>query len=210
MRLIERIFNGGEQGIIKRSKVIAEHAKKANALMLQVISGKRDISGIRRLERLSDSELFNLTNSVTSGAIAPNLIDDVIRFLNTEDDIVDNIFNLSRAVIRYDGGSPAMRKYLNSNLSKFNLFTDRALGLLIEMHSAERISEMRKFRTEIEKYERKVDDVKDAMLNYAYVARLNYKQFAHITDIAYLGDNILDSCEDSADRLLGIMLSIAT
>ena len=66
------------------------------------------------------------------------------------------------------------------------------------------------FRTEIEKYERKVDDVKDAMLNYAYAAKLNYKQFAHTTDIAYLGDNILDSCEDSADRLLGIMLSIAT
>ena len=43
-----------------------------------------------------------------------------------------------------------MRKYLGSNLGKFNLFTDRALELLIEMHSAERISEMRKFRTEID------------------------------------------------------------
>ena len=78
------------------------------------------------------------------------------------------------------------------------------------MFFSDDIVKIRAFRREIELLEQDCDDIKDALLDYEYKASMDYKTFLHIQEVAHKADNILDSCEDSADMFLSIMLSIMT
>ena len=69
---------------------------------------------------------------------------------------------------------------------------------------------MRELRHRIKAIENKGDAVRDSLLDYAYKANVGFKGFYHITDLAYLYDDILDDCEDSSDIFMSIVLALAT
>lgn len=212
MSILDSIFNGSpEKRVLDRCKKIVDHAVAANRMLLVIINGSKSLDQIRDVERDSDKEVFDISNSITSGAIAPNLIDDMIRLADIEDGVVDNIFNLSRMIARYRSGSSKADKYTKENLLRMHKLINAALVLLYELHKAETVDQARKVRLRIEAIEQEGDEIKDAMLDYAYNAKgIDFKSFYYIQEVAHRADDVLDGCEDTSDMILSIMRSIVT
>ena len=211
MRILERILDGkSESQIMERGKKIIGYAATANKLLVKIIKVSNNLEEIKEIEKLADNEVFEASNSVTSGAIAPNLIDDMIRFLNMEDDIIDTMFNLARAIVRSRGKNRPTDRYVNARLLELAGLTNSALTLLYEMHKIERLSDARKYRVKIESVEQQGDNIKDSMLDYAYSNKMDFKSFYYMQNVAYLADDILDGCEDTADMIVSIVRSILT
>ncbi len=212
MTILDRILGGSpEKQVLDRCKAIVDRAVEENKTLIKIINGSTDLKGLREIEQNSDREVFEISNSITTGAIAPNLIDDMLRFVRKEDDIVDTIFNLARAIVRYHGDDEATEKYANKNLLQLSELINSALILLYEMHKVDTLDEARVLRAKIELIEQKGDDIKDAMLDYAYKSKdIDFRSFYYIQNVAYLADDILDGCEDSSDMIVSIMRSILT
>ena len=200
-----------ERDLFRKSAKIVKHAQKANEYLTDVVHGKNDlVKKIRYLKGESGSEVFSLSNSITGGAIAPNLIDDFMRFVDREDHIVDNIFKLARAIARYRIKNGRAAEETRRSLLKALRLVDNTLNALLKMHNAETVEEMKKLRTEIERFEHEDDEIKESLLDFAYNKRMGHKDFYQMMNVAYLSDDIVDSCEDASDMLLSIMLSILT
>ncbi len=211
MNLLNRILDGSsEKSIFEKGKRMVDHAVAANNVLIKIIKKSDDLQELRNIEKLADKEVFELSNAVTSGAVAPNLIDDMIRFVNMEDDIVDTMFNLGRAIIRYRGRNKKVDKYIENKMLKLTALMNSALLLLYEMHNIQKLSDASRFRFKIEAVEQEGDVIKDSMLDYAYSTDLDFKAFYHIQNVAYLADDILDNCEDAADMITSIMRSVLT
>ncbi len=211
MGILDRIFRGGsEYDVFGRTAKIVNHASAANKILVRIINGSDEIEEVHRIERASDKDAFEITNSITSGAIAPNLIDDMIQFVDKEDDIVDLIFNLSRTIVRFRKAKEGTDTFAKKSLLEMSELTESALRLLYEMHRAGTLAEARRLRAKIKAIEHKGDILKDKLLDYAYSTRLNFRSFYYIQDVAYLSDDILDRCEDASDMISGIMRSIIT
>ena len=211
MRIFDRIFEGSsEHDVFARTKIIIDHAASANKLLVKTINGSNDIDAIHEIERAADKEVFEITNSITSGAIAPNLIDDMMQFVNMQDDIVDTIFNLSRSIVRFRKSRKDMDRFTKAKLLGLSDLTNSALVLLYEMYKVNTLAEAQKLRSKIKIVEQKGDDLKDALLEYAYATKLDFKSFYYVQDVAYLSDDILDRCEDTSDMIASIMRSIIT
>ncbi len=212
MNILNRILGGSyEKQIMDRGKKIIDHATTANRLLVKIVKGSKDLKEIKRVERLSDNEVFEISGAITSGGIAPNLIDDMIRFVDTEDTIVDTIFNLSRAIVRYKGKNRKVNGYITRNLLDLTDLINRALVLLHQMHDAQTVDEAKRIREKIEVIEQMGDEIKDAMLDYAFESKdLDFRSFYYVQSAAYFADDILDGCEDSSDMILSIMRSIVT
>ena len=201
---------GAEQKAFERSKNIIMHATKANALLKDIVNGSSNISGVRKLGKESDKEVFEIVNSITAGAIAPNLIEPMRRFVRREDEIVDHMFSLARALVRYRIKDKRVSSYANRRLMELNGLTYAALKDLHEMQKSDEIKAIGKLRTKIVDIEQAGDDIKDEMLTFAYSSKIDYKTFNHLLDVAYLTDDILDACEGASDMYFSIMLSILT
>jgi uncharacterized protein Yka (UPF0111/DUF47 family) len=210
MGLFRNVFDVGERRIFERATSVVKHSEKANALLVKLIAGSNDINEMKRITQASDEEVFNISNSITSGAIAPNLIADMLEFVNSEDRIVDNIYILSKALLRYRIPDAKTRNFVKERLLIANKLTADSLAVLLKMHSADRMVDISKLRKEVERIEQEGDELRDSMLNYAYASDAGYKAFYHITSLAYLVDDVLDSCEDASDVYMSIMLSILT
>ncbi len=197
-----------EESIIEGSTNIIKYASEANKELRKVIKGSGSVKEIKRIEEASDRAVFKISSSITSGGIPPNLIPDLLRFSDFEDNIVDSIFNLSRAYTRYKTKDKRINDYLDEQLLRTNSISDSAIDVLLKMHKASTMMEARALRFKIEKYEQQGDDIKDAMLGYAYGKKMDYKTFNHMLDLSYLADDIQDNCEDVSDRLVSILASI--
>ncbi len=96
-------------------------------------------------------------------------------------------------------------------MRKFNLLFRNAISALEKMQSSGVLEDIKKFRIEIENYERLGDDIKDKLIDLEYNNEsLNFKDFHFINEVAHKMDDALDSCEDSSDEFLAIMSSITT
>ena len=197
-----------EEEMMEKSSRIVSHALNANNELKKVISGSGSIASIKKIEEASDSAVFDVSNSITSGGMPPNIIPDLLRFMDFEDNIVDSIFNLSRSYARYRIKNRKMDAYVTRQMVKMCDLSDNAIKVLLKMHKASSVSEVRKLRFEIEKYEQAGDNIKDEMVAYAYNAKMDYQTFNHLLDLAYLSDDVQDNCEDVADRLVSIFASI--
>lgn len=211
MKLMDRFFNGGEENVLKEATEIIHIAIEANEELARIVQQKRrDIHRIHELEKASDKKVFRLSNMVSSGAVSPNIIDDVLTLIDLEDNIVDSVYNLARELARYYLPNARLRSLLQTNLLEAIELNSRALGALERMHSTDNIEKIRTFRLEIEGLEERGDEIKDSLLDYVYKHEMDYKSFVHISEVAHKTDNILDNCEDSSDMFLSIMLSIMT
>ncbi|MEM3744252.1 MAG: DUF47 family protein, partial [Candidatus Micrarchaeaceae archaeon] len=158
-------------------------------------------------EKKSDSEEFKIANAVSSGAIAPNLIDNMIEMLDKEDNIVDSIYNLSREIMRYKP-SRKVFAYCSKSLLQLNKLAAEALDHLKKMESGDDMGFIGRQRMKIEAIEEAGDEIKDRMFDYAYKHKIDFKDFYHVVELAHKADDILDNCEDAADAFMTIMSSI--
>ncbi len=210
MEFFKKLLMSGEEGLFLQTKGITKLAIKSNTELASIINGKMDLEDFKKIQKNASNEYMKLSHLITSGAIAPNLIDDMLQILDKEENILDSIFKLSRQFLRYKVKDKKVSSYLNTTLLSFNGYADTAITLLSQMHSTESINKMRAFRSSIKLIEKEGDMLRDNMLDFAYTVETDFKLFYHLTDLAYLCDDILDSCEDSSDIFLSIMLSITT
>lgn len=209
MGLFDKLFEGGEESIISGSKEIIRIAKDANGELPKLVNGSsKDINPIKTLEKESDRKVFQLQQKITSGAVSPNIIDDMLRLIDLEDSIVDSIYNLARELARYDLPDEKAKVLLQSSLASFVQLVDSALLALEKMTASSNIESIRACRADIEVLEQKGDDIKDSLLDYVYRSSDEFKSFHHINELAHKADDILDDCEDASDMFLSIMSSV--
>lgn len=209
MRLFDKLFKGGEEDIIGSTEEIIKLAKESNKELLKLVNGDRnDITTIKALEKESDKKVFLLTQKITSGAVSPNILDDMLKLMDMEDNIVDSIYNLAREIVRYDVPDKKAKKLLQNCITSTIQMVDSALDAMQKMTASSNIEEIRQYRSDIEALEQKEDDIKDSLLDYVYNDGNEFKSFHYITEVAHRADNILDACEDASDMFLSIMLSV--
>ncbi len=212
MGIMDTIFEGdSEKQVVERGKFIIDHGVMANRILIKIIKGSKQLEEIKRIESNVDKRVFEITNSITSGAIPPNLIDDMLAFMDAEEKIVDNIFNLARTVARYEVKDKRVNRYVKGSLLDLAGLIDHGLLTLWDMHKANTISDAGRIKRKIDQLEQKGDRIKDAMLDYAYKSgNTDYKSFYYIQDVAYLADDILDGCQDASGLMLSIFRSVLT
>lgn len=208
--MFNKFFDSGEHRLVKQCSAVVRMALEANTeLREQIQKGKLDVKRMRELERGADTRVFKLASLITTGAIAPNVIDDFLVFVRKEDDIVDSIFNLSREMDRYTM-RPKLEKRVRGDILKILDLTQLAITELELMLKTDNMKNIARHRSAIERYEETGDDIKDSLFRYAYKTELNFKEFNHIIEAGHKADNILDSAEGVADYFMNIMSSVTT
>lgn len=200
----------GEQKVFLSTRKLISNSQSASRMLDRVLRGSSNIDKIHALKSNSYEEVFNLSNSITSGAIAPNVIPDMLQLINLEYNIVDMIFILARSLTRYRIKNAAQRKYVTERINATNELVAKALAAIYIMHTEDRLDNIKRLRSQVKLIEEQGDEIKEEMLSYAYSSRMDFKTFYHITNLAFVSDDVLDSCEDTADMLLNIMLAIVT
>ncbi|MEM3781358.1 MAG: DUF47 family protein [Candidatus Micrarchaeaceae archaeon] len=209
MQFLKEFFQGGEEGVLRRYNTIIDLAIKANREVV-LVQRTKDLSKVRAIEKNSDEIVFTISNMVTTGGVAPNLIDDLLQLADLEDSIIDSIYNLARELTRYSIKESRARSELEAAFSKMNGFANQALALLHKMQESDSIGEIKAIRHSIERIEEAGDEIKDSLFDFAYSSKISFKTFYHIFEIAHLLDDVLDNCEDSSDMYLTILTSILT
>ena len=212
----------GERNVFGELNQIISIGSQANAIlkvMFKDCCNKQALTAnmhdVRALEKKSDEIAFKLNEDITSGAISPNLIDDLIESTHLADNIVDTIFYLSREISRMSKANITDLQvheeveWAGVYLRLLDL-VDQSLPKLKLMLSTGNISQILELRKEIETIEETGDEIKDAGFDklYSMASDLHFLQFYHYSEMLHKSDDILDTCEDLSDVLVSIVTSI--
>jgi uncharacterized protein Yka (UPF0111/DUF47 family) len=210
MSIFNKFFEIGEENVFKKAAVLAETAIEANGLLIEFMKTKDNLKEIKAVEQKGDREYFKLVNFITSGAVAPNIIDNMLELMDKEDNMTDAIHNLARELHRYNPKNRKIEKIIQNYIKEITDIVEVALNVLVKMHNQSDINQVIQMRNSIAQFEEKVDDIKDKLIDLAYNTKTDFKTFHQLIEIAHIGDDILDNCQDSSDLILVIMTSILT
>lgn len=222
LKSLKGILVVGEKNIFSELAQIIAIATEANTITKIVFKiGYNDhalsenMHAIRTLEKKSDEIAFKLTEDITSGAVSPNLIDNLIECVHVADNIVDIYYYLSRELCRMSKADPvdfAVHQEAEWVALYENMFAlaDKSLAKLKQALSTGSVPEILLLRKDIEALEEQGDDIKDAGFDklYALAPRLHFLQFYHYSELLHKCDDILDSCEDLSDLIVSVVTSI--
>lgn len=221
MKSVKGIFVVGERNIFGELSQIIAIASKANPIVISMF--KMDYKGekvteavheIKLLEKESDEIAFRISESITSGAISPNVIDDLLECVKVADNIVDLYYYLSREIVRmakvYLAGFETKHSDWDTVYENILALAEKSLVKLSQALSASNATEILELRKEIEALEEQGDEIKDAGFDelYSMTPRLHYLQFYHYLELLHKCDDILDSCEDLSDLIVSVVTSI--
>ncbi len=212
----------GEKNIFSELTQIVAIAKQANALMIQMLKEPQNkkvldecMQTIKQLEKKSDNVTFKIGEDITTGAVSPNIIDNLLTSAHLADDIVDIYYYLSREIYRMSKAkfpySEAIEETEWAALFEGMLdLADKALTKLNEALLVSDLSQLLQLRKEIELLEEQGDDIKDEGFDQLYceAPNIHYLQFYHYTELLHKFDDILDTCEDLSDLIVSIITSI--
>jgi uncharacterized protein Yka (UPF0111/DUF47 family) len=221
MKNFKGILVLGEKNIFGELSQIISIAVQTNAFVkvsFQNSSNEHmlteNMNKVRVLEKKSDEIAFKLNEEITSGAVSPNIIDDLIECVHLADNIVDLFFYLSRELSRFakadtKGFTVQENEWTKSYLDMLAL-ADQTLMKLQQMLSTGSVSAILQLRKEIESLEEQGDDIKDTGFDKLYhvASQLHFLQFYHYSDMLHKCDDILDNCEDLADVIVSTVTSI--
>jgi uncharacterized protein len=221
LKSLKRVLVIGEQNIFNELTQIVAIAKQANALMMEMLKDSSaetlddNMQTIRQLEKKSDEVAFKVGEDITTGAVSPNIIDNLLAAVHLADDIVDLYYYLSRELYRMSKAkfpySEATEETEWTALFKSMLdLADDALTKLKEAFLISDLGELLQLRKEIEVLEEQGDDIKDEGFDrlYCEAPSIHYLQFYRYTELLHKFDDILDSCEDLSDLIVSIITSI--
>lgn len=222
MKNFKGILVLGERNVFGELSQIVSIASQANVILKVMFKDccnkqalTENMHAVRALEKKSDEIAFKLNEDITSGAISPNLIDDLIESTHLADNIVDIIFYLSRELSRMAKANITDLE-LHQEVEWAEVYTrllnlvDQSLPKLQLMLSTGSVPQILQLRTEIEAIEETGDDIKDAGFDklYSMASDLHFLQFYHYSEMLHKSDDILDTCEDLSDVLVSIVTSI--
>jgi len=222
MKSLRSIFVVGEKNIFRELAQIIAIAEEANALLSETLCEEQNevtldkgMQAIRLLEKKSDDIAFKVSEDITTGAVSPNILDNLLESVHIADDIVDIYYYQSRELLRMCKAkfpySEALEEKEWSSLFKSMLdLADKALSNLKQILSISGLTEILGLRREIEALEEQGDDIKDKGFDWLYyqAPSMHYLQFYHYSELLHKFDDILDSCEDLSDLVLSIITSI--
>jgi uncharacterized protein len=212
----------GEKNIFSELYQIISIAAQANTILKVMFKDDcknqtltENMHAVRTLEKQSDEIAFRLSEDITSGAISPNLIDNLIESAHLADNIVDIIFYLSRELSRMAKVNTT-DFVVHQEAEWAELYTqmlvlgDQTISKLQQMLTTNSVPAILQLRKEIEALEEQGDDIKDAGFDnlYAVSSGLNFLQFYHYSEMLHKSDDILDTCEDLSDVIVSIVTSI--
>ncbi len=207
---VNKFFNSEEKTIVEKFIEIVKIGIKTNEKIPKLFDSNASIDEIRKLERQSDRKAFEIYNIIISGAIAPNLIDILLEFVNIEDNIIDTLYNLAREILRYKVKNIEIQKYIKDSVLQGTVLIGKTLLLLHEMEKLDDLYAIKKIRAKIQKNEQLGDKLKDSIFDFAYEQKVDFKTFYHLLEIGHKLDDVLDSCEDSSDAFMTFMSSLVT
>jgi len=221
LKSLKGIFVVGEKNIFTALSQIIDIALEANTLVSGTFNVNydeknltEDTHNMQSLEKKSDDIAFEISEDITSGAVSPNIIDDLLKSVQFADDIVDLYYYLIRERERmskvYLAGLESKRPGWDSVYVDTLALADKSLLKLKQALSSSNITEILGLRKEIEALEEQSDELKDAGFDRLYnmTPNLHYLQFYHYTELLYKCDDVLDSCEDLSDLIVVVVTSI--
>jgi uncharacterized protein len=222
LKSLKRVLVIGEKNIFNELTQIIAIAKQANALMINMLKDSDNqknlddcMQGIRQLEKKSDEVTFKVGEDITTGAVSPNIIDNLLAAVHLADDIVDIYYYISRERCRMSKAkfpySEATEETEWAALFRSMLeLADKALAKVSEAFLVSDLSQLLQLRMDIEALEEQGDDIKDEGFDrlYCEAPSIHYLQFYHYTEMLHKFDDILDSCEDLSDLIVSIITSI--
>jgi uncharacterized protein Yka (UPF0111/DUF47 family) len=222
MKSFKGILVLGERNIFSGLSQILTNANQANATLKTMFQNTKNdqaltenMHTIRNIEKKCDEIALGLSEDITSGAISPNIIDDLIECVHNADDVMDLHFYLSRELTRMAKADTKEfsvhpeAEWVSVYLQLLGL-AEQMLSKLQQMLSSSSIPTILQLHKEIEALEEQGDDIKDAGFDklYAMAPKLHYLQFYHYSELMHKSDDILDECEDLADGLVSVVTSI--
>ena len=216
----------GEVQTFAQLAAIVSNAKRANESMARMMAAtdratlQCECDSIKILEQDSDDMAFTLKGDISSGAISPMVLDNLLRSVEIADTLVDDYYFACREINRMPGAPVSgtqdsnafeFEEKLGRMLAELVEHAGRALDILLRLLSSRKASEMHALREEIEKIEEQGDNVKDSAFDalYAESSRLHFLQFNHYSELLHKFDDILDGCEDLSDIVLSIVSSMS-
>jgi hypothetical protein len=222
LRNIKRGLVVGEKNVFHELSEILDLAGEANAIMTQMLleryKGKpltEATQAIRLLEKKSDDTAFKVSEDITSGAVSPNVLDDLLNSVQLADTLLDTYYNLSRELNRmakaeFAGEEVNYKTDWTPIFEKMLSLGGKAITEVKRLFATSSLTEMIEVRKQIEALEEQGDDVKDAGFDklYANAPGMHYLQFFHYSELLHKLDDILDACEDLSDTIVSIVNSI--
>jgi len=211
----------GEKETFRKIAEIVEVGRKANSLLLETsktywYDRSWRVQEVRLLEKEADELSFRIKRDLMQGAVAPSLLDNLLKCVDMADGLVDDYYYLSREFARIDG----VRREMAKTQAPFELdpvfvqmfeLADKAITILEGLLSASDLTKIREERKEIEAIEEEGDETKDNSFDRLYHAasQLSYLEMMHYSEAIHKLDDILDGCEDLSDLVVSIMTSIS-
>jgi uncharacterized protein Yka (UPF0111/DUF47 family) len=223
LKSFKGIFVLGEKNIFSELSQIVSIAIQANTILKDMFKNccnsqalTKSMQAIRALEKNSDEIAFRLKEDITSGAISPNLIDNLIESTHLADNVVDLIFYLSRELSRMAKVNTSNPLAAHKDIEWAEIYLqmlvliDQSLPKLQSMLSTGDVAQILQLHKEIEDIEEKGDDIKDEGFDKLYyrASEMNYLQFYNYSEMFHKSDDILDTCEDLSDVIVSIVTSI--
>jgi uncharacterized protein Yka (UPF0111/DUF47 family) len=221
LKSLKGILVVGEKNIFGELNQIVAIGAEANTLVSSMFSidiKEKEVTEamrvVRSLEKKSDEIAFKISEDITSGAISPNIIDDLLKTVQVADDIVDLYYYLSREIDRmakaYSAGFEMKHTGWDSVYVNILALAEKSLLKLKQALSSSSVTEILALRQEIEALEDQADDIKDEGFDrlYKMTPNLHYLQFFHYSELLHKCDDVLDSCEDFSDLIVSVVTSI--
>jgi uncharacterized protein len=222
MKSFKRILVVGEENIFGELSQIIIIAAEANTILYNMLSDCKNekcldtgMQAIRVLENKSDNIAFKVNEDITTGAVSPNILENLLECVHVADDIVDTYYYQSREISRmYKAKFPYSEEiedaeWIDTFKSMLEL-AEKALGKVKQTLLISDLSEILQLRKEIEALEQQGDEIKDKGFDVLYheAPYIHYLQFYHYSELLHKFDDILDGCEDLSDLVLSVITSI--
>jgi uncharacterized protein Yka (UPF0111/DUF47 family) len=222
MKSFKGILVLGERNVFGELSKMISIASEANTILKDMFKSPENVQmltdgmhKVRALEKKSDEIAFKLDEDITSGAISPNIIDDLIASVRSADNIVDTVFYLSRELARLakaniNGFHPTRTDEWSEIYLRMLDLVDQCLMKLQRLLKSSDMAEILRLRSEIEANEEEADDIKDVAFDklYSSASNLHFLQFHSYGEMLHKTDDLLDNSETLADIVVSIVTSI--
>lgn len=221
MKSLKGIWVVGEKNIFNEITQIIDIAIETNSLVSNMFkTGYREkelteiLHSVQKLEKKSDDIAFKISEDITSGAISPNIIDNLLESVEVADNIIDTYYYISRELDRmaraYSAGFKEHYADWDSVYENMLALAEKSLLKVKQALSSADNSEILRIRKEIEDIEEQGDDIKDQGFDrlYRIAPQLHFLEFYHYQELLHKCDDVLDSCEDLSDLIVSIVTSI--
>ena len=221
MRRIEGILVVGEQKVFSELAQIVDIALEANTILNTMFKMGHDESqltealhSIQELQKRGADAAFRCTEDITGGAVSPNVIDDLLRFSQSESEIVHTSLHIGRELARmaraYAAGLEMHDANWDSVFENMLALVRESLLKLKQALSSSDVSEIIRLGKEVRVLEEQGDDVKDQGFDrlYGIAPQLNYLEFFHYQRLLHTCEDTLNDCGECGELLVSVVTSI--